>query len=206
MVMSARIDGSPIYPAPMHTTYLALLRGINVGGRNRILMADLRACFEAAGYVDVRTYIQSGNVVFRAAGSEREAVRSSVERMLAAAFDYNATVELRDQAEMQAVITSAPTGFGDDTDTLHYDVLFLLPPLRPEEALDALTLREGVDVAWTGPGVVYATRVRAMAAKSGLTRIASHPFYQRVTIRNWNTTTRLLALMEDGPPPESSLR
>ncbi|MEX1335073.1 MAG: DUF1697 domain-containing protein, partial [Candidatus Limnocylindrales bacterium] len=69
----------------MSTTWLALLRGINVGGRNRILMADLRACFEDAGYAGVRTYIQSGNVIFVADGSEREVLRGAIESMLAAA-------------------------------------------------------------------------------------------------------------------------
>jgi uncharacterized protein (DUF1697 family) len=198
--------GQPVYPAAVDTTWLALLRGINVGGRNRILMADLRTCFEDSGYTGVRTFIQSGNVVFDTARSEREAVRSSVERMLAEAFDYDATVELRDVAALQAVVASAPPGFGDDADTLHYDVLFLLHPLQPEEALEALTLREGIDAAWTGPDVVYVSRVRAMAAKSGLSRIASHPSYQRITIRNWNTTTRLLALMEEGPQAEGPVR
>ncbi len=200
MVMSARIDGSPIYPAPMHTTYLALLRGINVGGRNRILMADLRARFEDAGHTHVRTYIQSGNVIFDTDRPEREALRSAVERMLADAFDYDATVELRDRADLQAVIDDAPDGFGEDRDSYLYDVLFLLPSLLPDEAIAALTLRDGVDAAWPGPGVVYVSRVKALASKSGLSKIASHPLYQRMTIRNWNTTTRLLALMAERGP------
>jgi uncharacterized protein (DUF1697 family) len=181
----------------MSTTYVALLRGINVGGRNRILMADLAACFEDAGYDEVRTYIQSGNVVFRSDESDRVLLRGSIERMLARAFDYAATVELRDAAELQAVVEEAPAGFGADKDTYHYDVLFLLSPLQPHEALAALTLRDGVDAAWAGPGVVYVRRVKAFASRSGLSKIASHPFYQRLTIRNWNTTTRLLAMTSD---------
>ena len=76
------------------TTYVALLRGINVGGKNRILMTDLAACFESAGYEDVRTYIQSGNVVFRAAADDRPGPTSAIERKLVDAFDYDATVEL----------------------------------------------------------------------------------------------------------------
>ncbi len=182
----------------MDTTYVALLRGINVGGKNRILMADLRACFESAGYDGVRTYIQSGNVVFRSGEPDREVLRGAIERMLADAFDYDATVELRDRDELQAVIDAAPAGFGSDRETYHDDVLFLLPPLTADEALGALTLKDGVDAAWAGPGVVYSSRVAALASRSGLSRIASHPFYRRMTIRNWNTTTKLLALMDEG--------
>jgi uncharacterized protein (DUF1697 family) len=182
----------------MSTTWVALLRGINVGGRNRILMADLRTCFEDAGYTDVRTYIQSGNVVFGADEPEREALRGAIETTLAEAFDYAATVELRDLAEMETAVHEAPNGFGGDKDMFLDDVLFLMPPLAPDEARGALTLREGVDTAWTGPGVVYSRRLKAAASRSGLSRITSHPFYARMTIRNWNTTTRLLAMMSEG--------
>ena len=182
----------------MSTTWVALLRGINVGGRNRILMADLRTCFEDAGYTDVSTYIQSGNVIFGSSQPDREALRGAIEALLAETFDYAATVELRDGTELQAVVEAAPEGFGSDKDAYLDDVLFLLPPLEPDEARGALKLREGVDTAWTGPGVVYSRRVKAKASRSGLSKITAHPFYQRMTIRNWNTTTRLLALMDEG--------
>jgi len=179
----------------MTTTYVALLRGINVGGRNRILMVDLRACFESAGYLDVRTYIQSGNVVFRSGGGDRVALTEAIERSLAEAFDYGATVVIRDLDEMRAVVEAAPHGFGTEPDTYRYDVIYLLPPLTPNEVLEALILKDGIDAARTGPGVVYTTRLIERAAQSGLSRIASHPFYRRMTIRNWNTTRKLLAMM-----------
>jgi len=72
---------------------------------------------------------------------------------------------------------------------------YLLPPLTPNEVLEALILKDGIDAARTGPGVVYTTRLIERAAQSGLSRIASHPFYRRMTIRNWNTTRKLLAMM-----------
>ena len=58
-----------------------------------------------------------------------------------------------------------------------------------------ITLREGVDAAWAGPGVVYTRRLIARASQSGLSRIVSHPAYQRLTIRNWNTTLKLRSMM-----------
>jgi len=179
----------------MTSTYVALLRGTNVGGKNRILMADLAACFESAGYEDVRTYIQSGNVVFGSERQDRAGLTGAIERMLADAFDYHATVELRDRGEMRAVLEAAPPGFGGDPGRYRYDVLFLMPPLTPEDALEALTIKDGVDAAWGGPGVVYASRLTERASQSRLSRLMSHPVYQRITIRNWNTTTKLCAMM-----------
>jgi uncharacterized protein (DUF1697 family) len=182
----------------MTTEYVALLRGINVGGKNRVPMADLRACFEAAGYAAVRTYIQSGNVVFWAGEADRAALTDAVEHLLVEAFGYRATVELRDREEMRAVVEAAPPGFGDEPDTYRYDVLYLLAPLTPGEALSALTIKDGIDAAWSGPRVVYASRLIARASQSGLSRIASQPLYQHMTIRNWNTTRKLLAMMQEG--------
>jgi uncharacterized protein (DUF1697 family) len=180
----------------MDRTYVALLRGINVGGKNRIRMVDLVACFEAAGYRDVRTFIQSGNVVFRADGSGRAVLTAAIERMLADAFDYDATIVLRDLEEMRAVLDAAPPGFGETPDDHRSDVFFLMPPLTPDEVLGALTIKDGVDAAWAGPGVVYHARRIARAAESRLSRLVSHPVYPRITIRNWNTTTKLVAMMD----------
>ena len=73
---------------------MALLRGINVGGKNIIRMADLRSCFEAEGFRDVLTYIQSGNVIFRAPDSTPGALTIRIEEMLASAFDYQGKVVL----------------------------------------------------------------------------------------------------------------
>lgn len=180
----------------MASTYVALLRGINVGGRNRILMADLRACLESAGYEDVRTYIQSGNVLFRAGDDDRACLAGALESLLADAFAYRATLALRDVDEMRAIVEQAPAGFGAEPGVYRYDVLYLLAPLTPGEALGALTLREGVDAAWAGPGVVYVSRLIERATQSGLSRLASHPFYPQLTIRNWNTTVKLRSMME----------
>ena len=92
--------------------YVALLRGINVGGKNLIKMAALAACFEEHGYGDVVTYIQSGNVVFTARGSGAALTRE-VEAMLAATFDhYEASVVIRSRTQLRAIVDRAPEGYG----------------------------------------------------------------------------------------------
>lgn len=125
----------------------------------------------------------------------------AIESMLSQAFDYGATVELRDATELGAVVEAAPDGFGSDKDTFLDDVLFLMPPLDPHEARAALALRDSVDTAWTGPGLVNSRRVKAQASRSGLSRITAHPFYRRMTIRNWNTTAKLHEPMRTSEAP-----
>ncbi len=177
-------------------TYVALLRGINVGGRNVISMAELRKCFESEGFREVATYIQSGNVIFRAALSEAGDLTARIEKMLAGAFDYRGKIVLRSLPQMRAVVAEAPAGFGDRPDMHRYDALFLMPPVTATAAMEVVLTRTGVDEAWAGNGVLYFSRLIARASQSYLSRLVSMPVYQSMTIRNWNTTTKLLKMME----------
>ena len=126
---------SPGGPAPR--SYVALLRGINVGGRNLIRMSELAECFVSHGFAAVSTYIQSGNVLFRSADEGRTELVARIEQMLSGAFDYQARVTLRDASEMRAVIDLAPAGFGTESERFRYDVAFLVPPLTPEPGVTA---------------------------------------------------------------------
>jgi len=176
--------------------YVALLRGINVGGKNPIPMTALKACFEESGFVDVRTYIQSGNVVFTAPASSQAELTRQVERMLTSAFDYEASVVLRSPTQMRSIVERAPDGFGAEPTRYRYDVIFLKPPLTARTVVESVPTKDGVDRIWAGTGVVYFSRLTSRAAQSRLTRVISMPIYQSMTIRNWNTTTKLLQLLE----------
>lgn len=179
----------------MRDRYVALLRGINVGGANVIPMAALRAAFETLGLVDVVTYIQSGNVLFRGGGDVARLAKR-IERGLSAEFGYSAAIVLRSRAQMKAIVGGAPRGFGAAANRFRYDVVFLQEPLDAAEALQSVRTREGVDEAHAGDGVIYFSRLIARASQSHLPRLASTPVYRHMTIRNWNTTTKLLQLME----------
>lgn len=175
--------------------YVALLRGINVGGKNIIKMAELRACFEGLGFGDVATYIQSGNVLFTAAERERAVLARRIEGALAAAFQYRASVVVRSRAQLQQVVDRAPAGFGGQPARYHYDVIFLKEPLTAAAALARVPTKDGVDEAHAGTGVLYFSRLISKATQSRLSRVVSMPIYQSMTIRNWNTTTKLLHMM-----------
>ena len=174
--------------------YVALLRGINVGGKNVIKMTELRASFEALGFTRVTSYIQSGNVIFHAAGREA-GLAATIEAALSARFGYRSSIVLLPRRALERVVAEAPPGFGVHPDRYRYDVLFLKPSLTPAAALAQVKVREGVDEAQAGPRVLYFSRLIARATQSQLARLVMLPIYQSMTIRNWNTTTALLALM-----------
>jgi uncharacterized protein (DUF1697 family) len=177
------------------TRYVALLRGINVGGKNPIRMPALKACFEEQGFADVGTYIASGNVLFSASGSSRALTRK-IEQTLATTFGYPASIVLRSRDQMREVVEGAPRGFGSRPKQHRYDVWFLKEPLTADGAIAAVPTREGVDRIWAGDGVLYVARLIERAAESRTTRMIGTPTYRSLTIRNWNTTTKVLALLE----------
>ncbi|HUF59298.1 MAG TPA: DUF1697 domain-containing protein [Actinomycetota bacterium] len=180
--------------------HVALLRGINVGGKNAIPMSALKACFEGASFANVATYIQSGNVVFDAPFSSQVELTRRIEGILRKAFGhYDARVVVRSRSQMRAVVDRAPKGFGTEPATYRYNVVFLKPPLTAKTAIKDVSTKEGVDRMWAGTGVLYMSRLESRATQSRLNRVASLPIYKNMTIRNWNTTTKLAGLLEAKP-------
>jgi uncharacterized protein (DUF1697 family) len=173
--------------------YLALLRGINVGGKNLVKMADLRAAVESIGFAEVATYIASGNVLFWAPRQRREELAARIESELTRRFGVEVKVVLLTEAHLKVVVEGAPRGFGGDSHL--WDVVVVRKPLTVKKAFGVVETREGVDRAWQGKGVLYFSRLAAKATSSRLSKVASLPEYKNMTIRSWSTTTKLLALM-----------
>ena len=175
--------------------YVALLRGINVGGNNMVPMAALKACMEAQRFRDVATYIQSGNVLFSADSSDSAALTKRIEHALETTFEFPIPVVVRSIEQIIAVVKRAPKGFGTRPAEYRYDVFFLKEPLTADEAMTSVTTKAGVDRVWAGDGVLYFSRLTRRAAESQMSRIVGRPIYRSMTIRNWNTTRKLAELM-----------
>lgn len=176
---------------------MVLLRGVNVGGKNIIPMAALKLCLAEQGFGNVATHIQSGNVLLRSDYSAAELGRC-VEAMLPTKFRLDSSavkVLVLTRQQLQAVIKNKPEGFGEQPAIYHSDVIFLMG-IDIDEALQVFNPREGVDKIWPGDGVIYSQRLSSQRTRSRLSRIVGTHAYRSMTIRNWNTTTKLLELMQ----------
>jgi uncharacterized protein (DUF1697 family) len=176
--------------------YLALLRGINVGGNNIIKMDDLRHAFESMGFFEVKTYIQSGNVIFGSSETNQAKLTEIIEAKLSEMFLCSMSVVILTEEELKLIINQAPKGFGEMKEQYRYDVWFLKPQLISEEVRKQVRLREGVDQITTGKNVIYASRLINEASKSLLIKINQSSLYQNMTVRNWNTTKKLSELIK----------
>jgi uncharacterized protein (DUF1697 family) len=178
----------------MSATYLALLRGINVGGKNKLPMKDLAEIFIQAGCEDVRTYIQSGNVIFRASPVISSRLPDEVTSLVAKSFGFRTPVILRTADQLSDVVSQNPfLKSGAAEDTLH--VMFLADLPSPESvdkldpdrsAPDAFIVR-GREVYLQLPNGVAGSKLTNLYFDSRLTTTS--------TSRNWRTVTKLLELM-----------
>jgi uncharacterized protein (DUF1697 family) len=178
--------------------FVALLRGINVGGKNIIPMRDLKRCLEELDLENVSTYIASGNVLF-SSSLPADGIGARIEAALSRRFkldDAIVRVLVLSRKQLQAVVDRKPKGFGEHPEKFHSDAIFLMG-IDAADALPAFSPREGVDKVWPGKGVIYSQRLSAMRTKSRLNRIMASPLYKSMTIRNWNTTVKLSELLRD---------
>jgi uncharacterized protein (DUF1697 family) len=180
------------------TTYIVLLRGINVGGKNKVPMRELKQHLEELGFQDVMTYIQSGNVILKSRLGA-QIITDKIEAMLPAKFKLDSSIIkilTLTAGQLQAIVDNKPKGFGDQPDLYYSDAVFLMG-IDADTAMEVFDPKEGVDRVWKGEGVIYSERLGALRTKSRLNKIVGTPAYKSMTIRSWNTTIKLLGIIKD---------
>ncbi len=174
--------------------HVALLRGINVGGANKVPMADLKRVFEQLGHRDVATYINSGNVLFDAEGHDEIALATHAEDALETEFGFRPRVLVRTGSDIQAIAQAIPADWVNDP-TMRTDVVYLLDGVDARAASAQLEPREGIEHVRHAPGAFIWMVSRRDATRSRLVRMAGTPLYRQATVRNVNTARRLAAMV-----------
>lgn len=174
--------------------YVALLRGINVGGRNITKMTALKACLEHTGFDRVETFIQSGNVVFETRQKSIAKLTAQIDTAIEAALGLDPRVVVLCRDRLKTVLADAPAAWRSRTG-LRMNVAFLRPLVTPALALKEVDVRPGVDAVTAGQGVLYMSTTLRDVAKSRLSRIVTKPVYQQMTIRTYGTCQKIQSMM-----------
>jgi uncharacterized protein (DUF1697 family) len=173
--------------------FIALIRGINVGGHKKIRMADLKASCEAMGLRDVRTHLQSGNVVFKSAKSNRAQLAKEIQ----AAMSVDAKVILRSADELRAVVDANPMPEEAQRGPSHFIVTFLdaKPSAAAMQSLrDAYSGPEKMELHGTELYIEYGPDMGRSKLNNAL---IERKLGVAGTARNWNTVTKLVELAEE---------
>ncbi len=159
-------------------------------------MPELKACFEALGHTEVKTYINSGNVIFASDNTNSKTLSRVLEDSIEDKFAFKVDVLVVDMDEFIKVVKNAPEGFGSKPDLYHSDVIFLFNK-DPTEVAAEFELNSEADAIWAGKTVIYFQRLSSERTKSKLSKIIGKPIYKKMTIRNWNTVTKLSMLLKE---------
>jgi uncharacterized protein (DUF1697 family) len=176
--------------------YIALLRGINVGGNRPVPMSALKALFEENGFADVSTYIQSGNVIFSGEPGREDAIREACAAMIEARFGFRVPVAVISAAELADALDHAPGWWNADKSAKN-NAVFVIPPASPEDIFrevgETKPEYEQADVYgrvifWSAPAETF--------SRTRLSRVVGSGVYDNITIRNANTTVKLRELTQ----------
>lgn len=190
------------------TIWVALLRGINVGGNNIIPMKALAETFTGLGLASVKTYIASGNVLFESADRDPRALEKKLEKAITKAHDCNVKVVVRTREELASLVDDLPRGWKKpDAKKKRYYVIFLRHSVDTEEVLERLPAKAGVEELLYRPGtLLWSANIAALTRSSVSKKLVSRPLYDDVTVRNLNTTLKLRTLadaMSEATPTSS---
>lgn len=180
-------------------THVALLRGINVGGRNTVAMADLRAVVTEVGHADVATYIASGNVVFTSDGHDTDALADELEHAIAHRLDVTPAVVVLTRAELAAIVAANP--YPDAEDDRHVHAVFHRDAVTPDASAIAEAEQRAREAGSSDKATV-AGRTVYLHTPDGMGRSRLAELLNRGdaiaagTARNWRTVTRLLGMLD----------
>ena len=179
------------------TPFLALLRGLNVGGQNVIGKHDLVRCFEDLGFDSVRTYIQSGNVLFRSSESRAAALTRTIEAALSERLSNQVRAVVLPRTRYRAAVASAPDGWGRDDDWTH-NAAFTLRGVTPRQVIEQLPVpKEDIETLAGGLGAIFWSISKQHQTRTTWMKLAAAPAYQHLTVRNHRTVFRLRELLEE---------
>lgn len=178
-------------------TFVALLRGINVGGNNIVSMAKLKTTFEELGFKNVRTFINSGNIIFETSKKAPAKIISDIERAIKKDFGFDIRVIIRSLREMEVVCNALPDKWVTDKIT-RTDIMFLWEEVDSPKALDEIPSNPKVDRLKYVSGAVIWNVNRDEIGQSKVPKYIGSHIYKHMTARNANTTRRLLELMKKG--------
>jgi len=175
--------------------FVALLRGVNVGGNNMISMSSLKKSFESMGFTGVATYINSGNIIFKSKEADARKLEGKIEQMLSREYELDSKVVLRSVSEMAQLVLSLPRNWGGDSNW-RYNVIFLRHTIDSEKILAELEVKKDIEEVVYYPGALLWRAQISELTRTNMLKLSSRKMYLDMTIRNQNTTRKLYELMK----------
>ena len=176
--------------------YIALLRGINISGKNKIAMSELKKCFAELGFAEIVTCLNSGNVIFSSAIEDKNVLSNKVQLMIKDRFHLEIPVFIILQEELAELLNHAPDWWGDDNREIYDNLIFLMPSLSYEEFCDEIGApKEEYESVYHYKNVVFWSFSRKDHQKTNWwSKTAASGVSRRITIRTANTVRKIVGM------------
>ena len=174
--------------------YIALLRGINISGKNKISMSELKEGIAELGFADVVTYLNSGNVVFSSDIEDKGILSNKIKSMINDRFDLDIPVFIILQAELKELLDNAPDWWGEDDKEIYDNLIFIMPPLSCEDVCDEIrNPKAEYEKVHSYKGAIFWSFIRKDYRKTNWwSKTASSDVSQKITIRTANTVRKIV--------------
>ena len=175
--------------------YIAFLRGINVGGKNKLSMKELKQLMQRRGYKNVETYINSGNIIFSSQNTDNELLKSNLEDLIFEILNFSIIVMLMSAEEFIEAVRNAPDWWDADKDSKH-NAIFVVPPITVDEVCNAVgeAKKEYEKVSSFGK-VIFWSSPQKTFSRTRWSKVVGKSVYTSITIRNSNTINKLLDML-----------
>ncbi|MDE6625632.1 MAG: DUF1697 domain-containing protein [Lachnospiraceae bacterium] len=176
--------------------YIALLRGINISGKNKISMSELKKSFAELGFAEVTTYLNSGNVVFSCDTDDKKCIANKIELMIKDSFNLNIPVFIILQEKLQELLKHAPDWWGDDNKEIYDNLIFIMPPLSYDEFYNEIgSPKAEYEKAHNYKNVIFWSFSRKDYQKTNWwSKTANSNISDKLTIRTANTVRKIAGM------------
>lgn len=176
--------------------YIALLRGINVSGKNKISMSELKKGIAALGFTEVVTYLNSGNVIFSSTLNEKNTLSNKIKSMIKDRFGLDIPVFIILQQELENLLKNAPDWWGTDNEEIYDNLIFMMPPLSYKEFYDEIgTPKAEYEQVHHYKTVIFWSFSRKNYQKTNWwSKTANSNISDKITIRTANTVRKIKSM------------
>lgn len=173
--------------------YIALLRGINISGKNKIPMSELKKGFEELGFENASTYLNTGNVIFSAEDENENTLSNKIESMIKNRFDLDIPVFVISQEKLKEILNNAPDWWGSDNKEIYDNLIFIMPPLSYLDFCNEMgSLKEEYEKAQSCQNAVFWSFSRRYYQKTNWwSKTAASGISGKLTIRTANTVRKI---------------
>lgn len=176
--------------------YIVLLRGINISGKNKISMSELKKALEESEYTNVSTYLNSGNVILESNTKNEEAIMKDIHEIIKIKFNLEIPIFVMSKSSLESILSNSPEWWGTSNKEIYDNLIFIIPPVKFKDVYNAIgEPKEGLEkIKEYNNSIFWSYDLKNYRKSNWWVKTASVDIKDKITIRTANTMRKILEL------------